>query len=489
MGVEPARAIRVHQRADGSGDTIRLQNQVASTFKNLPVLTGRRNFPCWVGEEIYGIPDNYTADQGACVMGKELCNHAGGDGYHSTDPEQTGLCPYYSQMEQAMAAKWRVTNYAMLLSLPPLRRATSVLLADEGHNVEDAVAGNASVGISKRTFARWRITIPEREGMTVVNWAEWAASAKKKLPPMSRDGRPDFGLMTAHKTVDFLAQLTKDSEGDWLVEQKPNTVEFAPIWGRGFVMENLFGHKEAPPNADAYESAAHRQGGVQKVLLTSATLMGAEYIANTLGFPDGSWAYLDLPSTFPVANRPVNYSPVVGLSAKSTDDDYAKMQTAIDRLIEFYVLNGRPWGMIHAVSNNYRDRILTSSRFSAIMRSDPDEHEAAVNRGEGSILVASNLAEGWDGTDDLCRFILMPKVPFPNLGDRRTRIRMQEDSRSFDHKALVAVVQGAGRGVRHREDFADTWILDANWQQLYARRREWLPDSFTSAYHHKVGMV
>ena len=120
------------------------------------------------------------------------------------------------------------------------------------------------------------------------------------------------------------------------------------------------------------------------------------------------------------------------------------------------------------------------------MVSTPDEHAKRVKANEASVLVAANLTEGWDGRDDLCRFILMPKVPFPNLGDKRTKLRMQEDSRSFDHQALVAVVQGAGRGVRHREDFADTWILDGAWNMLRQKRGHWLPQSFKDAYQHRV---
>lgn len=470
--------------------TIRLQEQVARTFTNLPVLTGRRNHPCWVGDQIYGVGgQSYTAAQGICALTAGQCNHgpkSDGAGYQL---EGTfGPCPYYQQMGRAMSSPHRVTNYAMLLSLPPLQQETSTLLADEGHNVEDAVSDNASIRLARRTFERFRLRLPHH-GSDLGAWAEWAANARHLLPSIRADARPDFGLKTAIEGIKFVASLTDDAAGSWLVEDEDEGVTFTPIWGRGFVMKNLFGHDEAPPNSDVYESANHRSGGVQKVLLLSATLMGADYIANTLGFPDGSWAYLDLPSTFPVANRPVNYSPVVSLSAKSTPDDYEKMQGAIDHLIEYYVLNGAPSGMIHAVSNKYRDQILTSSRFRGIMHTDPVDHAKAIADGEASVLVASNLAEGWDGVDNLCRFVLMPKVPFPNLGDRRTRIRMQEDGRSFDHKALVAVVQGAGRGVRHRGDYADTWILDGNWSALRARRHDWLPDAFTSAYHHNVAMV
>ena len=52
--------------------------------------------------------------------------------------------------------------------------------------------------------------------------------------------------------------------------------------------------------------------------------------------------------------------------------------------------------------------------------------------------------------------------------------------------ALVAIVQGAGRGVRHREDYADTWILDEMWNMLLRKRKSWLPQSFMDAYHHNV---
>lgn len=471
--------------------TIRLQEQVARTFTNLPVLTGRRNHPCWVGEQIYGVKAEYDAGQGICVVDRSACEHssrpaADGEGYRAEGLD--GFCPYYRQMDTALTTGFRVANYAMMLSLPPLQQATSTLLADEGHNVEEAVCSSVSVLLSARTMERFRIRVPQLS-TDLPAWAEWATDSLKRLPSIQPHERPDFGLLTAYSVLKFLSTLERKDEGHWLVEQAATGVTFQPIWGRGFVMQHLFGHDEAPPNADAYESAQHRQGGVQKVVLLSATLMGAEYIASTLGFPDGSWAYLDLPSTFPVANRPINYSPVVRLGYASTDDDYAKMQEAIDKLIEHYILNGKAVGIVHAVSNNYRDKVLTNSRFCGIMHATPEEHEAAIKRGEASVLVAANLAEGWDGYDDLCRFVIMPKVPFPSLGDRRTKIRMQEDSRSYDHKALVAVVQGAGRGVRHREDYCDTWILDGNWQQLYSRRREWLPDSFTSAYHHRVALV
>lgn len=475
--------------------TIMLQNQVAKTFPNLPVMTGRRNHECWVGEQIYGVPDEYTADKGICVVDAQACQHSpkgrGGDGYASPDDEEErGLCPYYSQLNAALWSRHRVANYAMLLSYPPLQERTRTLLADEGHNVEESVVSQASLSLNRRNLSRFGLRLP-RAGADMAVWREWAkVEALPRLPKVPTDGRrPDFGLKILLDVLGNLSRLGDDETGQWLVEEEERGVSFTPIWGRDFVMSRLFDHAAPPPNADAYEAAEYRQQGIDKVLLVSATLMGAEYIASTLGFPDGSWAYLDLPSTFPVANRPINFSPIAAMSYANREEARPKMQEAIDKLIDYYVLNNQPSGIIHAVSNEYRDNILQNSRWRGIIRTSADEHEAAVKRGEASVLVAANLTEGWDGYDDLCRFIIMPKVPFPSLGDKRTNIRKNEDARSYDHRTLVSVVQGAGRGVRHREDTCDTWILDGSWQQLYARTKDWLPDSFTSAYHHRVAFI
>jgi Rad3-related DNA helicase len=255
-------------------------------------------------------------------------------------------------------------------------------------------------------------------------------------------------------------------------------VMFQPVWGRRYVRPQLLKHYGENLTDD----------GIQRVLFTSASLLDIEYTAELMGIPEDSYAYLDLPSTFPVENRPVNYSPVCRMNKDrgSTVEGRREMQSAIDEFIGFYLSQGRGTGLIHAVSNRYRDNILTESRWHDILTSDPEEHRRKVERGLPSVIVAANMTEGWDGVDDLARFILMPKAPYPNLGDPRVRARYDADGRSFDHSTLVSVVQGAGRGVRHKEDTADTWILDEAWGRLYRSRKDVLPTSFKDAYHHRV---
>ena len=428
-----------------------------------------------------------TAAEAICAVGL-WCAHTGRTS-EDGDPAGT-LCPYYEQRSRALGSAARVTNYAMLLADPRVRARTGVLLADEAHRVKQAVSASAEIYLSRRTYGRFKLSLPQTPELQM--WSEWGRAAFKALPAqhggVGYGVTPDMGLNTARRQTFALASMKAKDQGNWLVVQEENGIRIQPIWGAPFVMKNLFGHEVAPGLADPLDGAQYRDRGVQKVLFTSATLMGAEYVADTLGLPDGSWAYLDLPSIFPVENRPINYAPVMRMNYKnsSTPQGRKPMIDAIDRVIESYVTSGQAQGVVHAVSNRLRDAILTESRWRAIMVSEANDHQDRVTAGQASVVVAANLSEGWDGIDDLVRFVIMPKVPFPSLGDERVKIRKEEDARSFEYAALVAVVQGAGRGVRHEKDHADTWILDRAWKFLYEKRKDWLPESFTDAYHHNV---
>jgi Rad3-related DNA helicase len=450
-----------------------LQEQVANTFSNLPTLRGRRNFPCLI-EEV-------NADEAECVTDSETdCPHKSG--------EVEGFCAYYGQRDAAFAVPHRTTNYALFLRDHSLRRyderlgspRTRLLLADEAHNIEDAVVNAVEITLNRRTAQRFGIKLPELS--TIAEWVAWAKITP--TPTLRRGSANNVGAMVIGQALTELRGIAPSDEGNWIITPTDWGVKFEPVWGAPYVMSHLFGHTGFANG----QLLSGQSGSVERAVMTSATLMGAEYTADTLGLPVGTWAYLDLPSPFAARNRPINFSPVETMNASKIANPAARapMQAAIDRLIEYYVLNGNPAGIVHAVSNKYRDIILTESRWAGILTKDPVEHASRVERGEASVIVAANLSEGWDGIDSLCRFVIMPKVPFPNLGDRRTSIRKDEDGRSFDHSALVAIVQGAGRGVRHAADTADTWILDGAWSMLYKRRRDWLPEAFMSAYHHKV---
>ena len=452
-------------------NTIRLQNQVADTLPDLPILTGRANHPCLISDELYGF--DVSAAKGKCVWGE--------------DCEVQHECPYYLQLWAATEGYQRVTNYSMFLALAPLRYGglTQVLIGDEAHNVEEVVAASQEVRFDLWTLRRAGYGFPSKTPKDINGWRSWAFGARNALA--RRERSPE--VFAVRDSVNKLLTLsTKCPHESLVVQFNGRTLTVRPLFGSPFVLPQLLGHHYPPEGSSLLDRTDVKYATPRKVLFTSATLLGADYIANMLGLPSDSWAYLDMPSVFPPTNRPIYFSPVQGMSKFNMADPDMRvvMSEAIDHLISNYVERSEPWGVVHAVSNSYRDLILTESRWRGIMTADTDEHSTRVGQGSPSVLVASNVTEGWDGYDSLCRFVIIPKVPFPDLGDEWTRQRQKLNSLTYDHTALVNVIQGAGRGVRHSHDYAETWILDANWDALYRRRKGWLPKSFTDAYHHGV---
>lgn len=84
-----------------------------------------------------------------------------------------------------------------------------------------------------------------------------------------------------------------------------------------------------------------------------------------------------------------------------------------------------------------------------------------------SVLISPSIYEGIDLKDDLARWNIMIKAPFPSLGDKRIKRIMQAYPDIFETIVIHKLVQGAGRAVRSTTDHAITYILDTNAKRLF----------------------
>ncbi len=101
--------------------TIRLQEQVAETFIDLPAMKGRANFACEIGMETHKQPD-VTAADGICLTG-QWCEWQGKapDQADLTDNERYerhsgAMCGYYQMRHDALSSRYRTANYSFLLA-------------------------------------------------------------------------------------------------------------------------------------------------------------------------------------------------------------------------------------------------------------------------------------------------------------------------------------------------------------------------------------
>ncbi len=143
-------------------------------------------------------------------------------------------------------------------------------------------------------------------------------------------------------------------------------------------------------------------------------------------------------------------------------------------------------GIIHCA--NYRifkelnDIFWKNPRFTWVHRKDNKDHilsrHAATDR--ASILVSPSMMGGIDLKDDLARFQILLKLPYPAL-DEYTKRLMKVYPFWYDMMTSTSIVQAYGRAVRSEQDSAIFYILDGTFNMLYGKSHKMFPKYFTEA--------
>jgi Rad3-related DNA helicase len=101
-----------------------------------------------------------------------------------------------------------------------------------------------------------------------------------------------------------------------------------------------------------------------------------------------------------------------------------------------------------------------------------------VKSSEPTVLVSPSMTEGVDLKGDLSRFQIVCKVPYPSLGDKLVRKRMNKWKWWYPLQTAKTIIQAIGRSVRSSEDYAITYILDSDWERFFSRNGNLFPESF-----------
>lgn len=99
------------------------------------------------------------------------------------------------------------------------------------------------------------------------------------------------------------------------------------------------------------------------------------------------------------------------------------------------------------------------------------------------IFVSPACTEGVDLKDEMCRWQVLLKVPFPSPGDSRVEYLLEEVPHIgwdwYYEVTANAIVQSVGRAVRSKDDYADYYILDEKFYDV--KKKVSLPEWFTEA--------
>ena len=188
---------------------------------------------------------------------------------------------------------------------------------------------------------------------------------------------------------------------------------------------------------------------------------------------------ISMPSPFPTKNRPILHVPMGKMTAKEIEKTLPILAEAIEKILDQH--KGEK-GIIHTHSYKISKAIqsrVKSNRLLFPTASDRDDIlKKHMSSKKPTVLVSPSMTEGVDLQGDASRFQVLCKVPYPYLGDKLVKKRMNKWKWWYPFQTTKTIIQSIGRSVRAIDDKAVTYILDSDWSRFYGMNRSLFPKDF-----------
>jgi Rad3-related DNA helicase len=421
-----------------------LQDQLLRDFPEAVVLKGRSNYKC-------NLIPHLQADScvGRCTEYKT----------NSID------CEYYDQKEKMMAANFRILNTHYILFEMNFARQLSgqeLIIIDEADTLDLNFIGFVSLQVTDKQVKKYKLGYPK---LTVVeSWIDWAGEAiiklKKKYNKENCKNALDEEFVSADKLIKKLEIFLTLVQDDWIYNRHGTYSEFKPAWiTKELIDEYLLQH-------------------ASRFILCSASLPPKEVICDTLQLDITKCDYIEVGSSFKPENRKVYYDPIMDMSFKNKDK-YGVMMDAIKAVMDRYP---DVKGIIHCNSYLLGEQIMAIGDDRLICHDSKNKEQQLKLFMESSdplVFVSPSCIRGLSLADDMARFGICPKMPFPNIKDKAISVRLYGSGRKgkiwYNAETGQSVLQMSGRHVRSFTDWGDMHILDS----CFGRVKKTLPKWYT----------
>ncbi len=444
-----------------------LQDQLAADFAYAERLKGRANYA--------------TADQPAkfklkwdglsaadCTAKKEMVpacvncppDESAHETMHCRWCHPFSRCPYNQAKSAALRAQLAVLNTAYFLTEcngPGKFRDWPLVILDEADLLEQELMGFVEARISPKLAEQLAIAPPPKKTV-MASWGPWLE--EECLPKLKAWQADLHGQSETPKTIrqrkraDNLVQrfmgVQKGIDDGWWVYTgyQQGEIAFRPITVSQWAGDLLWKHG-------------------QRFVVMSGTLISPKQFAADVGLADGSWTTVSVPNSFAADRRPVYLWPQGNMAHSQGKEDWPRMARAIGQIASHHAGENI---LVHTVSYEWTryvaerlasqlpGRPILTYQSGAERESVLEQFKAQAN----GILLAPSMDRGVDLPDDLCRVIVISKVPFPNLGDKQVSARLHKLGGNlwYQVQTVRTVVQMTGRGMRHQNDWCVTYVLD-----------------------------
>jgi ATP-dependent DNA helicase DinG len=226
-----------------------------------------------------------------------------------------------------------------------------------------------------------------------------------------------------------------------------------------------------------------------KTLIMSATILDHRVFCRNIGLNPDKVKFIRIPSDFPVEHRPIIPLNVAYLNYTNLQSKEVKLAIAkaVDNLM---TLHNNHKGIIHTTSYEQLQFIkenISETNTRRLIVTDPEIQRDEVifqhtkTTMKPTVLISPSLHTGLDLKDELSRFQIITKIPYPNKSDRWTNAKRTVDTDWYYWQTALKLIQAYGRSVRSKDDWAKTYILDSAFGYFVNRNKGILPSWFIQA--------
>ena len=194
-----------------------------------------------------------------------------------------------------------------------------------------------------------------------------------------------------------------------------------------------------------------------KTLIMSATILDHKVFCRNIGLNPDKVKFIRIPSDFPLEHRPIIPLNVVYLNYTNLQSNEVKLAIAkaVDNLM---TLHNNHKGIIHTTSYEQLHFIkenISQTNARRLIVTDPEIQRDEVifqhtETMKPTVLISPSLHTGLDLKDELSRFQIITKIPYPNKSDRWTNAKRNLDTEWYYWQTALKLIQAYGKSVRSR---------------------------------------
>ena len=460
--------------------TKQLQDQYLKDFNNFTLVKGRANFHC----KSY-LEDNVhqSCEEGKCIVEGYNCPY-------SIKNENPPTCHYYTQKYDALNAKNVIANYHyMFLELNYVEDFTKreLLICDEAHNLESMLMSQLKLEFAKSDlyeYIKYELSDDTVHDLNKGNYNDWIifieeikSSYINELSKIENLNKPVLleKISALKQKINdcnrFVENINYDPDS-WIIDydEELETLEFKPIKVDNYAVNTLFDFADVS-------------------LFMSATILDYELFAKWLGIDSSEIYAIRRKTPFDNARNPIIVSNEYNLSKS-----YIRLNAPKTiKLIEDILANHEnEKGIIHSVSSECMGFIMSNVKSNRLIAHNTKNRSEVLEEFKKSddalVLVSPSMDEGVDLPGDECRFQIVYKIPYPDLGSKQVKSRIALDSEWYDYKTSLRLVQTHGRGMRFEDDYCKTYFID-NRLKNYVLTSKFVPEDLKELVKSKVDIT